>query len=83
MQLSRARSLARSGEARRIRERARLTVREVAKGIGVDPATVSRWERGMTVPRGDQAARWESLLIRLLLELGDGIAQALKEASPP
>ena len=53
-----ARLLAESGRGRAIRERARLSVREMADFIGVDAATLSRWERGRTKPHCAAAIRW-------------------------
>jgi transcriptional regulator with XRE-family HTH domain len=59
------RRLARNGGARAIREGAGLSVSEVARSIGVTPGAVSRWERGMRVPRSDEAERWALLLRRM------------------
>ncbi len=63
--LSRVRELAISGEARMIRENARLSTTDLARAIGVDKSTVSRWERGQRAPRGRAALRYEALLARL------------------
>lgn len=63
--LSRARSVARTGEARRIREAAQLSLAEVAAAIGVDTSTVHRWETGDRRPRGDAAVRFIELLDEL------------------
>jgi hypothetical protein len=64
--ISRARRLARSGEGRRIREEAGLTVREMSSAVGVVPATISRWERGLGRPvRGSAVRRWVRVLDRL------------------
>jgi transcriptional regulator with XRE-family HTH domain len=60
-----ARRLARSGGARVIREGAGLSASEVARLIGVTPGAVSRWERGLRVPRSGEAERWAQLLRRL------------------
>jgi DNA-binding transcriptional regulator YiaG len=56
--ISRARSLAASGEGRSKREGVSVTMRELASAIGVDAATLSRWETGTTAPRGPAAIRW-------------------------
>jgi transcriptional regulator with XRE-family HTH domain len=56
--LVQARRLARDGSGRALRERAELSVREMAHDIGVDVATLSRWERGECRPRRDAAVRW-------------------------
>ncbi|OPG13686.1 helix-turn-helix transcriptional regulator [Microbispora sp. GKU 823] len=42
------RAMCASGEARRIREMARVTLREVAAAVGVDHKTVVGWETGRT-----------------------------------
>lgn len=42
------RAMCASGEARRIREMARVTLREVAAAVGVDHKTVIGWETGRT-----------------------------------
>jgi len=54
-----------TGEARRIRTTARLTMQEVAEHCEVDQATVSRWERSVSVPRGPAALLYAELLDRL------------------
>lgn len=53
-----ARSLGRNGTGRTTRIRADLSVRELAQIVGVDVATLSRWERGEARPRPRAAARW-------------------------
>jgi DNA-binding transcriptional regulator YiaG len=54
----------RGTEVRQVRKRLRLTQREFAGRVGVNPNTVARWERGeLTV--GSTAA----ILIRLLGQL--------------
>ena len=42
---------------RRLRERLSLTQRDFATVVGVDPITVSRWERGASRPRGGSTKR--------------------------
>jgi transcriptional regulator with XRE-family HTH domain len=63
--LSKARELAASGEAARIRKRSRLHQTDVARAAGVLPSTVSRWEAGERVPHGKAAVRWARVLERL------------------
>jgi transcriptional regulator with XRE-family HTH domain len=63
--LLKARWFGTSGEGRRLRERAGLSLREEAEAIGVDPATLARWELGLCRPRTDAALRWEALLSQL------------------
>lgn len=70
MTLSRVRSLAETGEARRRRVEARLSVTEAARTLDVAPATLSRWEHGQRRPRGALALRYAQFLNELS-ELGD------------
>jgi transcriptional regulator with XRE-family HTH domain len=67
--LVRMRQMARSGEARRIRLAAELTLREVAAEVGVDAGTVSRWEAGLLAPRCGHALRWEEVLAEAAAEV--------------
>jgi transcriptional regulator with XRE-family HTH domain len=60
------RRLARNGGARVIRESAGLSASEVARELNKSPATVSRWERGERVPRGEAAEHWARLLRQLV-----------------
>lgn len=60
--LAAARFLATSGEGRRIRLAARITVRELARQIGVSKLTVRRWESGAMVPRADHAVAYLAAL---------------------
>jgi transcriptional regulator with XRE-family HTH domain len=50
--------LSSTGAGRDLRLRARLSVRDVAGCVGVDAATLSRWERGQCHPRRAAAVRW-------------------------
>ena len=54
-----------SGQARIIRERARLSQSEMARAIGVHWTTVAHWESGRRVPRGPTAARYAEMLGQL------------------
>lgn len=63
--LQRLRVSTKSGEARRIREAAQLSQNDLAVSIDVDPTAVSRWERGVSTPRGAAALRYAALLDRL------------------
>jgi transcriptional regulator with XRE-family HTH domain len=65
------RHLARSGEARRLRERSGLSLREVASEIGVDASSLSRWETGATAPRAKAALRWAAVLLPITLDAVD------------
>jgi DNA-binding transcriptional regulator YiaG len=70
--LASARYLVASGQARRIRHAADLSLAEVSRVVGVDLSTVGRWERRERVPRGAAALKYAELLQRLR-ELTDGI----------
>jgi transcriptional regulator with XRE-family HTH domain len=39
-----------------------LSLRDGAKRIGVDAATLSRWERGLSRPRSDQALKYGEVI---------------------
>ncbi len=60
----RARQLPPPGERRNIRQRAGLTLRQVAEAVGVDAVSVMRWEQGST-PRPSRAPAYKQLLIDL------------------
>jgi transcriptional regulator with XRE-family HTH domain len=59
------RKLARSGEARRIRERLGISVPELAVALRVHPSSLSRWETGRATPRAGVARRWAVILVDL------------------
>ncbi len=67
--LSRARALAESGQARLIREGARVSLSELARSIRVDVSTLSRWERGERVPRSLRALEWAKAVEGLEAEM--------------
>ena len=56
--LIRGRTLGRTGRGRALREEAGLSLRELARIVEVDAATLSRWERGDVRPRKSGATRW-------------------------
>ena len=58
LELQRARTLGPDGRGRRVREAARLSLSDLAQAIGVDTATLCRWELGLVRPRRDAALRW-------------------------
>ncbi|MFJ6235081.1 helix-turn-helix domain-containing protein [Streptomyces griseus] len=62
-----------SGEARRLRVAAHLSISEMAKGCNVDQSTVWRWEKGLRTPRGSGALRYGALL--------DSLRNRLKSAA--
>lgn len=63
--LARARRLASTGEARRLREQAALSLREVADAVGMPHTTLWRWENGQRTPHGAKASAWALLLDEL------------------
>jgi DNA-binding transcriptional regulator YiaG len=64
--LSRVRRLVETGEARRLRERAGLTMQDAARRCGgVYPSAVMHWERGTRVPRGRNLHAYGRLLAQL------------------
>jgi DNA-binding transcriptional regulator YiaG len=65
LMLSAARAHASDGTGRTIRQRAQVSMKEVATAIGSSEPVLSRWERGERMPRGVQAVRWAQLLARL------------------
>lgn len=66
LRLAEVRSLCRTGEARRIRTAAGLTLAEVAQIIGdVAPVSIFRWERGARSPSIERALRYLDLLEEL------------------
>jgi DNA-binding transcriptional regulator YiaG len=60
--LAKVRRLAATGEARQIRQRAELSMSEIAAAVGVHEATVSQWERGKQRPRGEAALQYLAVL---------------------
>lgn len=65
LRIARAKRFAASGEGRRIRKEAGLSQPQLADPIGVDPATLCRWESGKRSPRGEAALLWLDLLEEL------------------
>jgi DNA-binding transcriptional regulator YiaG len=59
-----------TGRATRVRELAGLSRSELARRVGVRPATVSRWEAGVRRPGGKQALAYG----RALREITEGLA---------
>jgi predicted transcriptional regulator len=70
LMLARARRLSRSGEGRRLREAAGLSVHDVARAADTTAACVSRYERGDRVPHGDTAIRWARVCAAIAAEIG-------------
>jgi DNA-binding transcriptional regulator YiaG len=63
--LASVRHMAKSGRAREIRERAGLSLHDVARVVGVAPATLQRWEVGARRPYSAAALRYGALLNQL------------------
>jgi transcriptional regulator with XRE-family HTH domain len=64
--LARVRRLVETGEARRLREQAGLTMQEAARRCGgVYPSAIMHWERGTRVPRGRNLRAYGRLLAQL------------------
>jgi DNA-binding transcriptional regulator YiaG len=74
--VSLARKAGKSDEARQLRLAQELTLREAAGSLGVDAASLSRWERGETTPKGRFAIGYGRLLATWMAvesaEPGDG-----------
>lgn len=79
LRLSRIRAAVNSGEARRLREAAHLSISEVARACGVDQSTVWRWERGTRIPRGRHALAYGELIDSLRTE----VTVSLETATAP
>lgn len=56
------RRAAADGTARKIRKRAGVTQREIARACGVVPSAVNQWERGKRTPEGHAALRYARVL---------------------
>lgn len=55
--------------ARLIRQAAKVSQARMAAALGINRATLSRWESGQIRPRGDQLSRYLRLLNELQREL--------------
>ena len=69
------RRFALSGEMRRRRHAAQVTVTELATTLEISRPTLSCWERGKLTPKPDHALAWETALRRV-----EGMAVAATEA---
>jgi transcriptional regulator with XRE-family HTH domain len=63
--VARVRSWLRSGRAKAIRKRARLTQADVARAVGTDHPQISRWESGLYSPARGTALRLARLYEQL------------------
>jgi DNA-binding transcriptional regulator YiaG len=65
MRLAAARRYCGTGEGRRIREEAQLSLTDLAEACGVDAATIAKWETGARRPRRQAALRYAAVLEEL------------------
>lgn len=68
LERTRTRRLPPPAVRRALRERVGLTQADIASVLGVDRATVSRYETGKRTARGDLATAYRALLDRLARE---------------
>jgi len=66
---------AKNGHLRALREKAGLTLRELARQIGEHPSNVSYWERTGSIPRSD-------VLLPMAKALGVTVEELLGEPKP-
>ncbi|MFY1673697.1 helix-turn-helix domain-containing protein [Plantactinospora sp. WMMB334] len=59
-----------SGEARRIRQHANVSLEEIADEVGVTLDAVSKWERALRYPGDEYATRYLKVLNRLAALIG-------------
>ncbi|MGW0169526.1 helix-turn-helix domain-containing protein [Streptomyces sp. NPDC003343] len=87
LRLAEVRAAVSSGEARRLREAADLSISEIAHACGVDQSTVWRWERGVRKPRGRLALAYGELLDSLRsaahISAGNGDGAGSSHPTPP
>jgi DNA-binding XRE family transcriptional regulator len=67
--LARIRRMQQTGEAKRLRERAGVSLRTMAKAVGVRASTLIRWEANRVRPREPTALAWLAVLDQLRSEL--------------
>jgi transcriptional regulator with XRE-family HTH domain len=67
--LARIRRMQQTGEAKRLRERAGVSLRTMAGAVGVRASTLIRWEAGQVRPREGTALAWLGVLDQLRAEL--------------
>ena len=60
--IAKVRAQAADGTARRLREDAGISLRELAAAVQASPSTVHRWESGECIPRRDSALAWADML---------------------
>lgn len=72
--LVRARTYTTDGRASALRERAGLKCADLARILGVSPATVTYWEQGKRRPGGEHGVAYGHLLGHLETLLGELVA---------
>ena len=55
-------------EFRSVRLEANRTLVEIAGAIGTSPSNLSRWERGMEIPKTDSFIRWCAAIEEMLAD---------------
>jgi transcriptional regulator with XRE-family HTH domain len=68
-----ARTWLKSGDARKAREEAGISLRTMAKLAGAAPISLSRWERGLASPRDAAALTYVPILMAVLDALEDAL----------
>lgn len=63
--VSQVRRAFRSGKARRLREEAGLSIRELASLAKLPHASLQRWETGASLPRAEACLAWSEAMERL------------------
>jgi len=63
------RTAASSGRGQRLRESAGLNQSDLARLVGVTPATINRWESGARCPSGPAAAAYAQALRKIAQEV--------------
>ena len=67
--LLRGRRLGEEGRGRELRERAALSMRDMASLVGVHVTTLLRWEQGLERPGRESAIRWAEVCEEIQEEL--------------
>jgi transcriptional regulator with XRE-family HTH domain len=70
--LARIRRIQQTGEAKQLREQAGVSLRTMARAVGVRASTLIRWEAGRVRPREGTALAWLAALDRISAELERG-----------
>jgi DNA-binding XRE family transcriptional regulator len=71
-QLTSVRLAASDASARLVRIMAGASLAEIGRAIGSTKGTISKWERGLAVPRGEPAVRYGAVLATLAAIAANG-----------